>query len=364
MSKNSKESEKSQAPHRIRIADDGCIFVTSFNGGAAWGGKLLWKVDTATLDTWAPMFGYHSVSNVSQLLTSDGYFIAAPNVGFDVKGEGSALQMLMLSANSNHVNGYESAFRCYEYDWGNANSWSTAPSRKWFDGNSSNNFNATYKAINHYGTQVQYDNKGGIWMCQYQSTSQEKYPSLVYYDNNQIARYHEVMNNRAGGGFRFNKDFTRVIISGGNGKVGEATVYTVSNDANGYPVKLTKEFTISMGLGNNITDYAWDIADNIYAVSYSKEKLVAYALPHTANKVVSTYAASKYKFTIDCVPGEYYDVNVASSDLARGIVEGGGTVASCEDVEVFAQSKEGYKFVCWKEGDNVVSSQNPYTVPL
>ena len=362
--KNSKESEKSQAPHRIRIADDGCIFVTSFNGGAAWGGKLLWKVDTATLDTWAPMFGYHSVSNVSQLLTSDGYFIAAPNVGFDVKGEGSALQMLMLSANSNHVNGYESAFRCYEYDWGNANSWSTAPSRKWFDGNSSNNFNATYKAINHYGTQVQYDNKGGIWMCQYQSTSQEKYPSLVYYDNNQIARYHEVMNNRAGGGFRFNKDFTRVIISGGNGKVGEATVYTVSNDANGYPVKLTKEFTISMGLGNNITDYAWDIADNIYAVSYSKEKLVAYALPHTANKVVSTYAASKYKFTIDCVPGEYYDVNVASSDLARGIVEGGGTVASCEIVEVFAKSKVGYKFVCWKDGDNVVSSQNPYKFPV
>ena len=362
--KNSKESEKSQAPHRIRIADDGCIFVTSFNGGAAWGGKLLWKVDTATLDTWAPMFGYHSVSDVSQLLTSDGYFIAAPNVGFDVKGEGSALQMLMLSANSNHVTGYESAFRCYEYDWGNANSWSTAPSRKWFDGNSNNNFNATYKAINHYGTQVQYDNKGGIWMCQYQSTSQEKYPSLVYYDNNQIARYHEVMNNRAGGGFRFNKDFTRVIISGGNGKVGEATVYTVSNDANGYPVKLTKEFTISMGLGNNITDYAWDIADNIYAVSYSKEKLVAYALPHTANKVVSTYAASKYKFTIDCVPGKYYDVNVASSDLACGIVEGSGTVASCEIVEVFAQSKAGYKFVCWKDGNNVVSSQNPYKFPV
>ena len=292
-------AQKSTAPHRLRIADDGRVFATSFNGGTAWGGKVMWLVD-ATLDTWSPAFGYSYINTTSSnLVTSDGYYIAAPNVGFDVQGGGANLRLLMLSATQAYTSSDEKAFRCYEYAWGNNTTWSTAPSKKWFDGNSANNCNGTYRVINHYGAQVQFDGKGGIWMCQYRGSATNTNPSLVYYDKNGTYRYHEVMNNRAGGGFRFNKDFTRVIISGGNGSVGEATVYTVSNDANGYPTKLTKEFTIPMGLGNSICDYAWDYADNIYAVSHTAEKFVAYALPHSNGRVVSTPAATKYAFTLE-----------------------------------------------------------------
>ena len=292
-------AQKSTAPHRLRIADDGRVFATSFNGGEAWGGKVMWLVD-ATLDTWSPAFGYSYINtNSSNLVTSDGYYIAAPNVGFDVQGGGTNLRLLMLSATQAYTSSDEKAFRCYEYAWGNNTTWSTAPSKKWFDGNSANNCNGTYRVINHYGAQVQFDGKGGIWMCQYRGSATNTNPSLVYYDKNGTYRYHELMNNRAGGGFRFNKDFTRVIISGGNGSVGEATVYTVSNDANGYPTKLTKEFTIPMGLGNSICDYAWDYADNIYAVSHTAEKFVAYALPHSNGRVVSTPAATKYAFTLE-----------------------------------------------------------------
>ena len=291
--------KKSNTPNRLRIADDGRVFVTSFNGGDAWGGKILWEVDAATLDTWSPMFQYSYINpTTSNLVTADGYFIAAPNIGFDVKGSGSNLKLLMLSANANCYNYYNSAFRCYEYNWGTAKSWSTAPSRKIFDGDGNNNCNPTYKVINFYSSQVQYDKQGGVWVCQYRGAATDLNPSLVYYDKDGVYRYHEVMNNRGGGGFRFNKDFTRVIISGGNGVNGEATVYTVSNDANGYPTKLTKEFTIPMNLGENIADYAWDYADNIYAVGYSANKVVAYALPHSNGKVVSTPAAAKYAFTL------------------------------------------------------------------
>ena len=292
-------AQKSTAPHRLRIADDGRVFATSFNGGEAWGGKVMWLVD-ATLDTWSPAFGYSYINtNSSNLVTSDGYYIAAPNVGFDVQGGGTNLRLLMLSATQAYTSSDEKAFRCYEYAWGNNTTWSTAPSKKWFDGNSANNCNGTYRVINHYGAQVQFDGKGGIWMCQYRGSATNTNPSLVYYDKNGTYRYHELMNNRAGGGFRFNKDFTRVIISGGNGSVGEATVYTVSNDANGYPTKLTKEFTIPMGLGNSICDYAWDYADNIYAVSHTAEKFGADALPHSNGRVVSTPAATKYAFTLE-----------------------------------------------------------------
>ena len=204
----------------------------------------------------------------------------------------------MLSANANCYAYYNSAFRCYEYNWGKAKSWTTAPSRKIFDGDGNNNCNPTYKVINFYSSQVQYDKQGGVWVCQYRGEATDLNHSLVYYDKDGVYRYHELMNNRGGGGFRFNKDFTRVIISGGNGVNGEATVYTVSNDANGYPTKLTKEFTIPMNLGENIADYAWDYADNIYAVGYSANKVVAYALPHSNGKVVSTPAAAKYAFTL------------------------------------------------------------------
>ena len=291
--------KKSNTPNRIRIADDGRVFVTSFNGGDAWGGKILWEVDAATLDTWSPMFQYSYINpTTSNLVTADGYFIAAPNIGFDVKGSGENLKLLMLSANANCYAYYNSAFRCYEYNWGKAKSWSTAPTRKIFDGDNNNNCNPTYKVINFYSSQVQYDKQGGVWVCQYRGEATDVNPSLVYYDKDGVYRYHELMNNRGGGGFRFNKDFTRVIISGGNGVYGEATVYTVSNDANGYPTKLTKEFTIPMNLGENIADYAWDYADNIYAVGYSANKVVAYALPHSNGRVVSTPAAGKYAFTL------------------------------------------------------------------
>ena len=311
-------TEKAIAPHRIRIADDGRIFVTSFNGGASWGGKLLWEV-SEDLNTWTPAFGYAQVSAKSQLMTSDGYFIAAPNVGFDVQGSGDNLKMLMLSANTDCSSYVESAYRCYEYAWGKNKTWSTAPTKKWFDGNKANNCNGTYRVINHFGAQVQFDNKGGIWMCQYRANATDVNPSLVYYDKDGVYRYHELMNNRGGGGFRFNKDFTRVIISGGNGVTGEATVYRISNDANGYPTKLTKEFTIDMKLGDSMCDYAWDYADNIYAVSYSQKKLVAYALPHAADKVVSTPAASKYAFTLQQTTEPEPDPEPGLAENAEGM---------------------------------------------
>lgn len=293
-------AQKSIAPYRIRIADDGRVFVTSFNGGTNWGGKILWLVDQNNLNSWTPAFGYSYINTTSSnLVTADGYYIAAPNIGFDVLGSGSNLKLLMLSGTQACYNYDVKAFRCYEYAWGNKTSWATAPTRKIFDGNSANNCNSTYQVVNYSSAQVQYDKQGGIWVCQYQDKSTETYPSLVYYDKDGTYRYHEVMNNRGGGGFRFNKDYTRVIISGGNGVNGEATVYTVSNDANGYPTKLTKEFTIALNIGTNITDFAWDYADNIYAISYSKEKLVAYALPHSNGRVVSTPAASKYAFMLE-----------------------------------------------------------------
>ena len=292
-------SVKAVAPHRIRIADDGRVFMTSFNGGKDWTGKAMWILKPEDLNTWVPGFWYNQIASNSELQTTSGEYIGAPNVGMDIQGSGDSLRVVMLSATTECYNasGADAAYRCYEYNWGTTPAWHTAAPKKWFDGSTS-----PYKVNKHNAAQVQFDNKGGIWISQYQQTASSTYPSLMYYDKDGVCRYYETMPNRSGGGFRFNKDFTRVIISGGNGAVGEATVYTVSNDVNGYPTKLTKEFTIPMGLGAGMSDFAWDYADNVYAVCYSAEKLVAYALPYSSNRVVSTPAADKYTFTLPGTP--------------------------------------------------------------
>ncbi|MBR5828079.1 MAG: N-acetylmuramoyl-L-alanine amidase [Paludibacteraceae bacterium] len=289
-------SQAAVAPHRIRIADDGRIFVTSFNGGSTWSGKIMWTIKPESMNTWVPAFWYNQVASNSELQTTSGEYIAAPNVGLDVQGSGEDLKVVMLSATNECFDNKDVAYSCYEYNWGTIPAWNVAAPKKWFDGNSE------HKVINHLGAQVQYDNQGGIWVCQHRASATNEYPSLVYYDKDGVCRYHEAMNNRGGGGFRFNKDFTRVIISGGNGIVGEATVYTVNKDANGYPTNLTKEFTIPMDLGTGVCDFAWDYADNVYAVSYTEEKLVAYALPYSAKRVLSTPAADQYTFTLNGTP--------------------------------------------------------------
>ena len=354
-----KTSSKALAPHRIRIADDGRIFVTSFNGGASWGGKIMWEVNQDNLNTWNPTFGYSKVSSTSELQTSSSEYIAAPNIGFDVQGGGDNLKLLMMSATSDCYDYVEGAFRCYEYAWGKKTTWNTAVQKKWFDGNKSNNCNGTFKVINYTGANVQFDNHGGIWVCQYRASATDTYPSLIYYDKNGVYRFHEVMNNRGGGGMRFNKDFTKVIISGGNGSTGEATVYSISNDANGYPTKLTKLYTIAMNLGTSMCDYAWDYADNVYAVSYTKEKLVAYATPHDADKVVSTPAMSKYGFTLT----EKYTVTASANDATMGTVSGAGVYVKGAKATLTATANEGYEFVGWTVGENTLTD-NPLTLTI
>ena len=58
-------------------------------------------------------------------------------------------------------------------------------------------------------------------------------------------------------------------------------------------------------VGNNLNDFAWDYAGNLYSCGNSGEKIVAWAMPRTADEVVSTPAASKYTFHLGELLPEY-----------------------------------------------------------
>ena len=269
------------SPRRVRISEDGRIFVTSLDVT----GTYLWEVNPENLDEWTPVFK-GTLNESKELVDEEGNFIAAPNCGFDVTGSGENLQLAMYSVN---IKGITAAamggFRLSEYNLGTATEWATAPSKTLVDG---------LYAINYNGTQVEYDNEGGFWIASYRGAADENNPGLVHINAEGVEDYKGVLSNVRNAGIRFNHDYTKLIVAGNNGVAKKATLYAVSKDEAGKPV-LTEELVIDMAvLGNNLNDFAFDYAGNLYVCGNSEEKLLAWAMPHAADAVVATPAAKAY----------------------------------------------------------------------
>lgn len=295
-------------PRRIRISEDGRIFVTSLNTD----GTYLWELNPSNLDEWTPVFSGAKINEQFELLDADSNFIAGPNAGFDVRGAGEQLQLLMLSANPVGFNGVQSGYKCSEYNLGTATEWKQTRSKVVFD---------SIYAVNYLGSQVQYDAEGGVWFISNRSADfiSEKQPGLVHFNRSGVEDYKALRADTKNAGFRFNRDFTKVIVAT-NGKKG--TIYNVSKDTEGKPV-LTEELVIDMKtVGNNLNDFAWDYANNIYALGNSSEKIAVYSLPHAADAVVATPAAKKYAFTLDGM-GTYVDNTEVETAVTEKVVRNG-----------------------------------------
>ena len=137
------------------------------------------------------------------------------------------------------------------------------------------------------------------------------------------------------GAIRFNNDYTQVAIATiGSGTGGAFTIYPV---VDGMPVwNQGTEVDCKSVTHHSLMDFAWDYAGNLYiaadAASGDAGRCVAiYAMPHAADKVVSTPAADQYTFTL---PKPVYTVTVTANDPAMGSVEGAGTYAEGANTEV------------------------------
>ena len=138
----------------------------------------------------------------------------------------------------------------------------------------------------------------------------------------------------------------------------------VSKNSEGKPV-LTKELEVDMtNIGAALNDFAWDYADNIYAVDNAGEYLCAYALPHTADKVVSTPCASKYAFQLqDKVQGTFYTLTT-NVDATMGQVTGNdGQFLEGTEATITAVANRGHKFLNWTVGEET-KTENPLTLTV
>ena len=282
-------------PRKVRISKDGRVLLSGQNEN----GIALWEVNPDDLNAeFKPVIKGTVNEGEYNILTSDGQFMAAPNVSFDVKGEGEDLKVMMLSCNNGGEFVY-GGYRTDEYDLGTATEWTTAPSR----GIAALSGKYT---ITHTNSTVIYDNEGGIWYVNSRATATEDQPGLVHVNAEGVEDYKVADGGSTfygGGGIAFNHDFTRLAISTDGPSV---TVYTVSKDAEGKPV-LTEEFTFPTTIGRNCNDIAWDFADNLYIVGNSGEWLKAISMPRESG--VSVVAApSKYDIvaSTDEYPAELY----------------------------------------------------------
>lgn len=389
---------KAHVPWRVRVSDDGRIFITS----QSTDGQVLWEAkkecfSATTKDEWSANTGWtkimaddnantilqttrkantgngsacdqHKDCNIFNIFTTGGEFIAGPNCGFDVRGAGEELTIVMLSGDKQAIESFTPIhYRCDEYKLGTATIWEKAPTRNLYWG----------RALYGEGVQVQYDKSGNVWMCQHRGSSADNVSTLMRYNVSTSKRdYDEDFTiYRRCGGIRFNEDFTQVIVAskGSGGHGGGATLYPV-DQSTGMPV-WDSGTTIQMEskTGNSLMDFAWDYAGNLYVAADNGHKLAVYAMPYDASRVLSTPAASKYTFSVDCEPGATYSVTTICDPGEGGTITcslGSGAravgvlkdIPSCSELTVTATPDPGYQFLHWEDDkQNIVSTNTEYT---
>lgn len=374
------------SPYRVRVSKDGRIFITMLTID----GEVLYEAPQSTFSAtnssewitgWKRVISCKDnngntnsalkLNDNKNLYTTSGNFVAGPNIGFDVRGSGGNLQLLMLSANQDAiVTVIPAQFYCHEYNLGTNTVWNVAPNKTIFNG-------YVYK---HNTTQVQYDKNGNVYMCQ-------RFPGgtgvntlmkfTVNRTNNTITpTVIDVDAVHRCGAMRFNKDFTKFAVAtkGNSGNGGAVTIYPV--DENGNP-NFSNGTQIEMlnNVGYSMMDFAWDYADNLYIASdegiengiSTGQCIAIYAMPNTNGRnVVSTPANTS--FEIKCVQGATYAITANSNNQDWGTVEMtssedlvGGKVPSCAEVIVTATPTEHHRFVEWKVGGETVCTDPTYS---
>lgn len=344
------QNQSAKSPHRVRITDDGKVFISAIAGGGNADPKddvrPLYKITTPGINDndnfYEPTASGGQVKEVftgtwdgtSMAMKTGSSLITAGNVGLDVRGTGSELSLLLLSAkNSQGTN--SSGFLIYpgqnqkdwhihEYKIGNSSTWGTAGTDILAGNNVQNKLapSASAMLVGFDHVSVEYDPNGGFWLAQYRSINPLAATLAHYNKKTGKFDFEEHVADRNNGGVRHNYNNTKLIVPGGvrNDKFFEHsgnkfkakqvnenqfTVYTMQYNASTGGFTFTDSAYIDANL-RGAKDFAWDFADNLYVVTGSLNKLTAYALPHK-NKTASTPSMSQFNFKMSPI----YEFNVA-----------------------------------------------------
>ena len=276
-------AKKGFQPWRVKISEDGRIFVSSLD----LNGVVVWEV-SKDLQTWTPVIsGAHNADDY-RIYDEEGNFVAGPNVSMDVIGSGENLKLLLYSTNKNGIAFNQTGYRLDEYALGTATTWTGTPK---------NILEGGKYGLVHTDVDFVYDGEGGYWFGGSRGGTAGE-PNLVHINAEGVEDYRdETTKNYGGAGVLVQNGMLIKGKARTSGTVGNFGIYTIGKDAEGKVTLTEKWAVVSNGLGRNHNAFAFDYAGNLYVIGNSGEKMIAYAMPYSGT--VETPAASKYAFELD-----------------------------------------------------------------
>ena len=305
----------------VAIADDGRIFVTRYNSSGDYilSAPSLEELVKAGKFTTSLVAGMTMTDAIYK--DAEGNFIVGPMHSFDAKGAGEDTKLIAMTRDVNNAAAGSTNNRVIEYALGEANVIAAGTPVAALDGK----FTASYdKTAN-----VVYDNRGGIWYCQYRGTPSDTNPALVYVDAEGNIQYFEGDggSERRRGSISVSPDGTKLAAAGPGGYL---CIFDIEYDEETGEVSLIETFHVKHGMGNNLYALAWDAAGNLYAGNASGEYMNGFSVPRADAFV--TKAASKYAFEYEntgiesiesedvTAPVEYYNLQgVKVANPSNGI---------------------------------------------
>ena len=316
-------------PHRVRISDDGRIFVSSYNKNTEAGKPIVWELNKTT-GKFTPII-YNN--------TSYGHRV----YGMDVKGSGSGIKILLcilLESTSNS----SSKFQVYEYSLNSlGNDKNTGTKLFQYLPGSTNQTVLTNCINNKY-----YHYIDGLLNVRYGSANRsDVFLGLDFFYNSSVATtlvYYPSgaygspkYFNRTGDGHYYggagfvpyvdkNTKTERVAMGRcyqrtGKENDGRLQVYEIA-DIKNKNENATPPYTTTINTRSIVNDIAMDCAHNIYAVSFTDGKtgtdgngtgrLIAIAMPYSGATLTiapSSNAEANRLFTLKPVP------NILATDL-------------------------------------------------
>lgn len=408
-----------RAPRRVRFSDDGRVFISVTAGNNNILQELYQPANADGNNFYEPPTSggkYYNIFNGGTwdsddliLNTTGSKFIASPNVSMDVRGSGSYLEILLLSANQSQskysVNSTtpsgsefpginQSEWHLDKYKLGIFTAWGDKASSEQIletikTKHSSPATNALTKPLTdtqggtigsamltgYDQTGIEYDANGGCWIVQARDNDGVAATMVHYNAKTGKIDFEEHVSGRSSGGVRHNHNFSKLVVAGGHkvdstftykkssnsvtqtyygqgARKGHITIYSVSYNANG-----SYNFTDSAYIETKTSgfhDFAWDFADNLYVVASSSNRLMAFALPH-AGETVSTPCRDVYEYTMAPVYKFITQVNptVPGADTYASIIHERIRQAPYQDylhnakMDLRADVINGCKFYQW-----------------
>ena len=374
-------------PLRVRIAQDGSgrIFTTACDVDMD---TYLWYVDPENPNNWTSLITASQMTNIVNHPNTSKIH----NISLDIRTENDKLNLLLLSGtieygyNKNFTTGY-----IYSGKYVLPTNFPTSTAGDYIhviDPNMKDGLIGPHNYIKSgllpvaINSSSQFDKYGGYWYCgTSQATENDPYDGVPYKDKTGIKHvttngdikftYHngdeKLKRYWTGtGGFRYNHDFSQVLIANGYNKT--ARLYNVTQtSATTHPslTFVTELGTIFADASNYITDFAWDHANNIYVVlrnGSSGYGIYTYATQYNAADPFTTKAPNGVTFEVKCYDNVTYTLTTRVNDANMGTISAGGSIKSCTEVTVTANPKEGYRFVNWTINGVEVNGANPYTL--